>query len=237
MSDVSREQKINFFHMGRKVNPRIFRIPMVRNWESRWFAEGPKFKQFLKEDIEIRKFLEQRLKNCWVSKIVIERVANTECVIIHSGKPGLIIGRGGLDIEQIKKDIKDKFLGPGVTLEINVMEEPSPMLSSAILLEGAINDLEKRIPYRRILKKVVRIVMAAGAQGVKIMVSGRLGGAEIARSEKLIQGKLPLHTMRADIDYSRGTAATLYGSIGVKVWIYKGEKFEKKVKEKKQEVN
>ncbi|MDA2935643.1 30S ribosomal protein S3 [Patescibacteria group bacterium AH-259-L05] len=220
--------------MGRKVNPRIFRIPLVRDWESKWFAKGYTFRQFLKEDLQIRKFLEQRLKNCWVSSIGIERVANTIRVIIHSAKPGLIIGRGGLDIEGIKKTIKDEFLGPGITLEINVIEESSPMLSAAIVLEGAIGDLEKRLPYRRVLKKVVRQVMSAGAQGVKIMVSGRLGGVEIARSEKLIQGKLPLHTMRADIDYARATAATLYGSIGVKVWIYKGEKFEQDKTKKKE---
>lgn len=217
--------------MGRKVNPRIFRIPMVRDWESKWFSKGRKFRQFLKEDLQIRKFLEQQLKNCWVSKILIERISNTVRVTIRTAKPGFIIGRGGLDIEKIKKDIKDTFLSKNTTLEVNVVEESAPMLSAAVVLEGAISDLEKRVPYRRIMKKVIRQVMSAGAKGVKIIVKGRLGGVEIARSEKLIEGKLPLHTMRADIDYARGTAATLYGSIGVKVWIYKGEKFEKSKKE------
>lgn len=214
--------------MGRKVNPRIFRIPMIRDWESKWFFEGTKYRQFLKEDLRIRKFLENKFKNCWISRILIERLANTIRVTIRTAKPGLIIGRGGLDIEKIKKHIKNTFLPKNTILEINVVEESKPMLSATVVLEGAISDLEKRIPYRRVMKKTIRQVMSAGANGAKIIVKGRLGGVEIARSEKLINGNLPLHTMRADIDYARGTAATLYGSIGVKIWIYKGEKFDKK---------
>ncbi len=212
--------------MGRKVNPKIFRIPLIREWESKWFADKHKFRQFLKEDLQIRKLLSQRLKNCGISRVSIERLANTIRVIIYTAKPGLIIGRGGLDIEKLKKEVKEKFLKDNLVLEINVVEEKSPMLSAAVVLEGAISDLEKRVPFRRVMKKVIRQVKTSEAKGIKIIVSGRLGGVEIARSEKLIWGSLPLHTLRADIDYARGTAATTYGSIGVKVWIYKGEKFK-----------
>ena len=212
--------------MGRKVNPKIFRIPLIREWESKWFAKKHKFKRFLKEDLQIREFLAKRLKNCGVSQISIERLVNTVRVIISTAKPGLIIGRGGLDIEKLKKELK-VFLNDDVSLEVNVIEEKAPMLSAAVVLEGAIADLEKRVPFRRVMKKVIRQVKTGEAKGIKIMVSGRLDGVEISRSEKLIWGKLPLHTLRADIDYARGTAATTYGSVGVKVWIYKGEKFKK----------
>lgn len=220
--------------MGRKVNPRIFRIPLIREWESKWFAGKHNFRQFLQEDVEIRKFLSLRLKNCGISKINIERLANTTRVIIFTAKPGLIIGRGGLDIEKLKKEIKEKFLKDNQILELNVVEEKSPMLSAPVVLEGAIAELEKRMPFRRVMKKIIRQVKTSDAKGVKIIVSGRLGGVEIARSEKLIWGKLPLHTLRADIDYARGVAATTYGSIGVKIWIYRGEKFVEKSKLKNQ---
>lgn len=213
--------------MGRKVNPKIFRIPIIREWDSKWFADKDKFRQFLKEDLQMRKFLEKKLKNCGISKIGIERLANTVKIIIHTAKPGLIIGRGGVDIESLKKELKS-FLGSETVLEINVLEDRAPMLSAAVVLEGVIGDLERRIPFRRVIKKAIQQVKAAGAKGAKVIVSGRLDGAEIARSEKSVWGKLPLHTLRADIDYSRGTAFTIYGTIGVKVWIYKGERFEKK---------
>ncbi len=213
--------------MGRKVNPRIFRIPLVRDWESRWFAQKHKFRQFLKEDLQIRKFLAGKLKNCGISRVNIERLASTMRIIVHTAKPGLIIGRGGVDIEKLKKEIQKNFLTKNISLEMSVVEEKSPMLSASVVLEGVITDLEKRMPFRRVMKRVVRQVKLAGAKGVKVMLKGRLGGAEIARSEKLIWGSLPLHTLRADIDYSRGTAFTLYGTIGVKVWIYRGQKFNK----------
>ncbi len=212
--------------MGRKINPKIFRTPLIREWESKWFVKRHKFRQFLKEDIQIRKFLERRLKNCGIAKVIIERLANTFRIVVYTAKPGLIIGRGGLDIEKLKGEIK-KFLKEDMFLEVNVIEEKSPALSAAVVLEGAIAELEKRIPFRRVLKKIIKQGQVSGAKGIKVMVNGRLGGAEIARSEKLIWGKLPLQTLRADIDYARGTAFTIYGTIGVKVWIYKGEKFEK----------
>ncbi len=224
--------------MGRKVNPKIFRIPLINLWDSKWFANKNKFRHFLEEDLRIRKFLKIKLKNCGISQIIMERFAGVLRVIIRTAKPGLIIGRGGLDIEKLKKVIKSEFLkNKELNLEINVIEEKSPLLAAEVVLEGAILELEKRMPYRRVLKKVIKQVQAGKAQGVKIIIKGRLGGAEIARSEKAIWGNLPLHTLRADIDYARGTAATTYGSIGVKVWIYKGEKFQKeKESVNKQEV-
>jgi len=212
--------------MGRKVNPKIFRIPLIRDWDSKWFAKKHKFRVFLKEDLQIRKFLEKKLKNCGMARINIERMANTVKVIIYTAKPGLIIGRGGVDIEKLKGSVK-KFLSEDTILEVNVLEEKSPAISAMVVLEEVISELEKRIPFRRAMKKMIRQVQTNGAKGVKIIVNGRLGGAEIARSEKLTWGSLPLQTLRADIDYARGTAFTIYGTIGVKVWIYKGEKFEK----------
>ena len=213
--------------MGRKVNPKIFRIPLINQWDSRWFANKNKFRYFLAEDLRIRKFLKTKLKNCGISKIIIERSAGVFRIIIRTAKPGLIIGKGGLDIEKLKKTIKSEFLkNKELNLEVNVIEEKSPLLTAEVVLEGAILELEKRMPYRRVLKRVIKQVQAGRARGVKIIIKGRLGGAEIARPEKAIWGNLPLHTLRADIDYARGVAATTYGSIGVKVWIYKGEKFK-----------
>jgi small subunit ribosomal protein S3 len=211
--------------MSRKVNPKIFRIPYLRKWESKWFADKHKFKNFLKQDLQIRKFLKGKLKNCGVARVKVERLANILRVTIYTAKPGLIIGRGGVDIENLKKEIKDKFLKEKLVLEINVVEEKNPMLSAEVILDATIAELEKRVPFRRVMKKIVRQVENAGAKGVKIILSGRLGGVEIARSEKLIKGNLPLQTLRADIDYARGAAQTIYGSIGVKIWIYRGEKF------------
>jgi len=214
--------------MGRKVNPKIFRIPYIKDWDSKWFADKHKFKNFLKQDLEIRKFLEKKLKGCGIAKINIERLANTLRISIHTAKPGLVIGKGGVDIEKLKKEIKNKFLEEKLSLEVNVIEEKQPMFSAQVVLESAIIEIEKRVPFRKVMKKIIRQVKNSGVKGVKIIVAGRLGGAEIARSEKLIWGKLPLHTLRADIDYARGVAATIYGSIGIKIWIYKGEKFVEK---------
>lgn len=217
--------------MGRKVNPKIFRIPLLNGWDSKWFAGKNKFRFLLEEDLKIRKLLKTKLKNCGISNITIERFARIMRVIIRTAKPGLIIGKGGLDIEKLKKEIKLNFLkDKDLNLEINVVEEKFPLLSAEVVLEGAILEIEKRMPYRRVLKKVVKQVKDGRAQGVKILIKGRLGGAEIARSEKALWGKLPLHTLRANIDYARGVATTTYGSIGVKVWIYKGEKFIEKSK-------
>ncbi|MEK7580128.1 MAG: 30S ribosomal protein S3 [Patescibacteria group bacterium] len=214
--------------MGQKCNPKILRIPIIRSWESKWFAEPANFKKFLKEDIQVRKFIQKKLKNAGIDKINIERSRNDLKIIIHTAKPGVVIGRGGADIDKIKKEIKDKFLDKKNNLEISVQEVSAPMLCAQVILEPMIADIENRIHFRRVLKKAIDQVRTAGAAGVKINIGGRLGGAEIARREALSWGKMPLHTLRADIDYARGTAHTIYGAIGLKIWIYRGEIFNKK---------
>jgi len=213
--------------MGQKVNPRILRIPLVREWQSKWFARLKNFKEYLKRDILIRKFLAKRLKGANVGNIEIEREGEIWRIIIKTAKPGLIIGKGGVDVENLKKEIEKKFLSKGMNAEIQVQEISSPSLSAQVVLENIILDLEKRMPFRRVVKKTIEQVKKANAQGVKIVVKGRLDGAEIARQETFTWGKMPLHTLRSEIDYARGTAFTLYGTIGVKVWIYKGEVFGK----------
>lgn len=211
--------------MGKKINPKIFRIPSLRSWQSNWFARSHYFKKFLEEDIKIRKYLNKKLKNTGLAEINIERIGQTIKITIRTAKPGLIIGRGGVDVEKLKKTIQEKFLSKDTALELNILEVSSPNQEAKIIVDEIINDLEKRIPYRKTMKRAISLVQKSGAKGVKVVISGRLDGKEIARSEKLIWGKLPLHTLRADIDYNRSAAQTLYGLVGVKVWIYKGEIF------------
>lgn len=213
--------------MGQKVNPKIFRVPLIQEWQSKWFAKLSSFRKYLKTDALIRKFLKTKLKNTGLGGIEIERVGDILRIIIKTAKPGLVIGKGGVDVERLKKEIENKFLEKGTNLEIQVKEVSSPYLCASVVLESIISDLEKRIPFRRVVKRAIEQVKKAGAQGVKIVVKGRLDGVEIARAETFSWGKMPLHTLRANIDYSRGTAFTLYGAIGVKVWIYKGEVFDK----------
>ena len=214
--------------MGQKCNPKILRIPMIKSWESKWFADLVNFKKFLKEDTQIRKFIQNKLKNAGIDKVNIERSRNNLKIIIHTAKPGVVIGRGGADIDKIKKEIKEEFLDKKVNLEVIVQEVSTPMLCAQVVLESMITDIENRLHFRRVLKKTIDQVRTAGAVGVKINIGGRLDGAEIARREALSWGKMPLHTLRADIDYSRGTAHTIYGAIGLKIWIYRGEVFNKK---------
>ncbi|OGF21255.1 30S ribosomal protein S3 [Candidatus Falkowbacteria bacterium RBG_13_39_14] len=214
--------------MGHKVNPKIFRMGIIRSWDSKWFAKK-NFSDFLRQDILIRKFLKKQLREASLDKIEIERSGDSVKVIIFSGKPGIIIGRSGAGIEELKNKLKkllNKIGLPNINLNLNIQEVSNPSLSANIILHNIIDDIEKRIPFRRVLRQAVAKAEKAGAKGVKVMVSGRLNGAEIARTEKLISGKIPLHTLRADIDYTRGTANTIYGAIGVKVWIYKGEIFK-----------
>lgn len=212
--------------MGHKVNPKIFRMGQSESWSSKWFATKD-YADFLKQDCLIRKFIKNKLKNCSVDKIEIERSTKKIDINIHTAKPGLIIGRGGSGIEDLKKEINSKFLQKEDFLNINIHEVDNPNLSAEIVLQGMIVDIEKRIPFRRVMKQNIDKVMRANGQGVKITMSGRLNGVEIARVENLHQGKMPLHTIRANINYSRGAAFTTYGAIGIKVWIYKGEVFNK----------
>jgi len=225
--------------MGQKINPKAFRMGVIKSWDSKWFSKR-NFCAFLKQDVVVRKFLKNRLKESGVAKIEIERSAENINIIIYASRPGVIIGRSGVGIEDLKTELKKKIFNKQGTktlgklnLSINIMEIDKPNLNAQIVLDNMIADLEKRIPFRRILKQAISRSMRAGAKGVKVQVSGRLNGAEIARREALSEGMLPLHTLRADIDYSRGAAQTIYGKIGVKVWIYKGEVFEKDNKFKK----
>lgn len=213
--------------MGNKVNPKIFRIGITQDWQSKWFATK-NFGKYLEQDTKIRKYLRTRLRDAGLSQIQIERSGGNVKVSIFTSKPGIVIGRGGSGAENLKKELKNKVIKDGKTsLNLNIQEVNNPNLNAQIVCNNMIEQVEKRIPFRRILKGTIDLVMKSGAKGVKVMVAGRLNGAEIARTEKLATGRIPLHTLRADVDYARGTAATTYGSIGVKVWIYKGEVFKK----------
>lgn len=207
--------------MGQKVNPTIFRITMSEQWRSRWYGDKD-YARMLRQDILIRKFLARRLREAGIDRIEIERSRGEIVVNIVAAKPGIIIGRGGTGIEDLRKEVMKKFLDSKTILKMNVVEVDNPNLSAGAILQSCITDIEKRIPFRRVMKANVDKVLKAGAQGVKIMIAGRLNGADIARREKLTQGKIPLHTLRANIDYARGVAHTTYGVIGIKVWIYKG---------------
>ncbi|MDP2830527.1 MAG: 30S ribosomal protein S3 [bacterium] len=223
--------------MGQKVNPKIFRLGIIRTWDSKWFSDVKKdyITNFM-QDVKVRKFLMHELREAGVDRVEIERSANKISVNIFAAKPGLIIGRGGSGVDDFKKKIHNKFLKKRRLGEINlnITEADRPNLSAQILVQSMILDLEKRIPFRRVMKQAMSRAERAGALGIKVIVKGRLNGAEIARSEMLTTGKVPLHTLRADISYARGAAKTIYGAIGVKVWIYRGEVFEKE--EKKGEV-
>jgi small subunit ribosomal protein S3 len=212
--------------MGQKVHPRIFRIITTANWKSKWFSKKD-YAKFLEQDIRIRKWLAKKLKEAGVALIEVERSGAKVTVNLHTSKPGVVIGRGGAGADELKKEIKNKFLPKKTQLNINIHEINKPDMNAAIVCQGIIEQLEKRMPFRRIAKRALEQVMQAGAKGVKIIIGGRLGGSEIARQEKFSQGSIPLHTLRADIDYYRGGAQTTYGMIGVKVWVNRGEVFKK----------
>lgn len=216
--------------MGQKVHPKIFRTGVIKTWPSRWFSVGNKFADNTRQDILVRKYLTNKLKEAGVDKVEIERNANKISISLYTAKPGVVIGRGGSGAEDLKKDIKIKFL-PKFRLsdiKLNINEVDRPNLSAQVVMQSMVLDLEKRMPFKRVMKQAVQRAQRAGALGIKVMTKGRLNGAEIARDEKIVWGKIPLHTMRADIDYARGAANTTYGAIGVKVWIYKGEVFNNK---------
>lgn len=216
--------------MGQKVNPKIFRVGITRTWPSKWFGEGESYVKNLEQDIKVRKYLTKELREAGVDRVEIERNHKKITVNIFTAKPGLIIGRGGSGAEDLKKKIHGKFLKNFKIGEINltITEHDRPNLSAQILTQSMALEIEKRMPFRRVMKQAINKVERAGALGVKVMIKGRLNGAEIARGEVLTSGKIPLHTLRADIDYARGVASTTYGAIGIKVWIYKGEVFDKK---------
>ena len=209
--------------MGQKVNPIIFRMGMSQSWKSKWFSDKH-YIEYLKQDVLVRKFLKNKLKDAGIDEIEIKRSADVIEIVIYSSRPGVIIGRGGTGVEDIKKEIISKyFKNIKKNLKITIEEVKQPMTSAAIVLQGMIDQIEKRLPYRKVMKKTIEKVMQAGNIGVKITMSGRLNGVEIARTETLKNGRLPLHTFRANIDYSRGAAHTTYGAIGIKIWIYKAD--------------
>ena len=214
--------------MGHKVHPKAFRLGTTITWPSRWFARDEAYRKLLRQDLEIRDFLKKRLKDGQVSDITIERSRGTMSVTIHSGKPGFVIGRSATGIEDIRKKLIGEFFrGKKVTLRLDVVEVPKANLNARIVAEQVAQELERRMPFRRVLKMSIERVKKSGALGVKIAVSGRLNGAEIARREWLGWGKIPLTSLRADIDYAQVAARTMAGAIGVKVWIYRGDVFER----------
>lgn len=206
--------------MGQKVNPHGLRVGVIKNWDSRWFANKSTFGDTLVEDYNVRNFIKKSLYSAGVPRIEIERFADKVKIHIHCAKPGLVIGRGGAEIEKLRADV-EKMIGKPVVL--NIIEVKSPDLDAQLVAEKIALDLENRISFRRATKQAIGRAMKLGAKGIKTRVSGRLGGAEIARAESYHEGTIPLQTIRADIDYGTAEAHTTYGRIGVKVWIYRGE--------------
>lgn len=221
--------------MGHKVHPKIHRIPTIYSWDSKWFAKGKSMPLFLEQEVGIRDFLTKKLKESLIDGISVERTPKDLTVYILSAKPGTIIGRGGQGLEDLRRHIERKILQQKLKVKINILEVRNPALSAQIVSQNAAGDIEKRFPFRRVMKQVIERVMSAGAQGVKICMSGRLNGVEIARTEKLSAGKMSLITLRSDVDYAISEAQTLYGKIGIKVWIYKGEAFSRRDKFAKKE--
>jgi small subunit ribosomal protein S3 len=206
--------------MGQKVNPNGIRLGIVKDHNSVWYAEKGDYAANLLNDIRVREYLSKRLEKASVSKIVIERPAKNARVTIHTARPGIVIGKKGEDVDQLRKDLADMM---GVPVHINISEIRKPDLDAKLVAANVANQLERRVMFRRAMKRAVQNAMRQGAKGIKIQVGGRLGGAEIARSEWYREGRVPLHTLRADVDYATHEAATTYGIIGVKVWIFKGE--------------
>jgi small subunit ribosomal protein S3 len=205
--------------MGQKVNPIGFRVGINRTWDSRWFA-GKDYARLLHDDLELRQTLRERLKGAGVSRVVIERPNKKPRVTIHAARPGVVIGKKGADIETLRKDLA-KMAGAEVSL--NIVEIRKPEIDAVLVAESIAQQLERRVAFRRAMKRAVQSAMRLGAGGIRIQCSGRLGGAEIARMEWYREGRVPLHTLRADIDFGTATAKTTYGTCGVKVWIFKGE--------------
>ena len=206
--------------MGQKIHPTGFRLSVRRNWASRWYASNRDFAGMLAEDIKVREYLKAKLKNAAVSRVLIERPAKNARITIYSARPGVVIGKKGEDIEKLKKDLAAKL---GVPVAVNIEEVRKPEVDAQLIADSITQQLEKRIMFRRAMKRAMQNAMRLGAQGIKIMSAGRLNGIEIARTEWYREGRVPLHTLRADIDYGFSEAKTTYGVIGVKVWVYKGD--------------
>lgn len=212
--------------MGQKISPTSFRVGINKDWASRWFG-GRKYRDYLKADLKVRAFLEKKLKNMGIDRIELERETNSLNIIVYTSRPGFLIGRGGTGVEVLKEAVKN-LLKKKIIIRLEIQEIKNPEASAKIMAESMVEQIEKRIPFRRILKQTLaKIIANREVKGAKLMMGGRLDGSEIARSEHLEEGSLPLQTLRANIDFAKGTAITTYGTVGVKVWIYKGEIFEK----------
>lgn len=209
--------------MGNKINPIGLRLGINRTWDSRWYAEGSAYGNLLMEDLELRKMLEKRLAGAGISRIIIERPAKKARITIHSARPGVVIGKKGADIEKLRAEVA-KMTKSEVSL--NIVEVRKPEIDASLVAENIAQQLERRVGFRRAMKRAVQSAMRLGAQGVRVMCGGRLGGAEIARTEQYHEGSVPLHTLRADVQYGTATAQTTYGACGVKVWIYRGDIME-----------
>jgi small subunit ribosomal protein S3 len=208
--------------MGQKVHPTGIRLGIVKDWTSTWYADSKDYSNYLHADIKVREFIRKKLANASVSRIQIERPAGNARVIIHTARPGIVIGKKGEDIERLRLEVSNMM---GVPAHVSVEEIRKPELDAYLVAESVAQQIERRIMFRRAMKRAVTNTMRLGAQGIKITVSGRLNGAEIARTEWYREGRVPLHTLRADIDYGTAEALTTYGIIGIKVWIFKGEVF------------
>jgi small subunit ribosomal protein S3 len=212
--------------MGQKVHPIGFRLGIATDWSSKWYADGDDYAKYLNNDIQVREFLKQKLAQASVSRIQIERPARAAFITVHTARPGIVIGKKGEDIEKLRQEVA-QMMGLNVNnVKINIEEIRKPEIDATLVAESIAQQLERRIMFRRAMKRAVGNAMRLGALGIKVYVSGRLNGAEIARSEWYREGRVPLHTLRADIDYGTARANTTYGVIGVKVWIYKGEVFD-----------
>lgn len=223
--------------MGKKINPKVFRLKNVFNWDSRWYSDK-NFSNLLEQDVKITDYLKKKLLPCFVSGIEIERAKGEVTVIIYSARPGMIIGKNGVGIEELKKEISRQFIkDKKIKVNLNIKEVKKPNWDSSLVAQGIKFDIEKRMPFRRAVKQAVGKVQRAGALGIKVIVSGRLNGAEIARREMFVTGKIPLHTLRANIDYTEEKAYTTYGVIGIKVWIYKGDVFSRKKQSSEENLN
>jgi small subunit ribosomal protein S3 len=213
--------------MGQKVHPTGIRLGIVKDWSSKWYADSKTFPEYIRMDHLVREFIKEKLKDASVSRIGIERPAKKANITIHTARPGIVIGKKGEDIEKLRAQVSKMIKMPIQDVRINIAEVRKPELDAQLVAEGIAQQLERRVMFRRAMKRAVTNTMRVGAEGIKVKVGGRLNGAEIARSEWYREGRVPLHTLRADIDYGVAEAHTTYGVIGVKVWIFKGEVFEK----------
>ncbi|KRN32323.1 30S ribosomal protein S3 [Weissella halotolerans] len=219
--------------MGQKINPTGFRVGVIHDWDSKWYADKKKYADNLLEDLKLREYIETKLADASVSQIEIERTANRVNISIHTAKPGMVIGKGGSEVDALRNQLS-KMVAKGERVHINIVEIKKPDLDANLVGAQIAGDLERRVAFRRAMRGAIQRAMRAGAKGIKVQVSGRLNGADIARVEQYTEGTVPLHTLRADIDYSWNEAKTTYGNLGVKTWIYRGDVLPEKKSDKKQ---